>query len=87
MTADEAPKGSIDIGPVYHPEDADYIERWHTARGDVEDAPKGSGVWRDPSTGVVVDVADHQLPPDYKPGVALERGGDGKWQMPKVPAE
>lgn len=86
MTASDAPKPSVDIGPVFHPEDPDYITRWHEARGDVEDAP-GSGVWRDPSSGVVIDVADYPLPADYEPGFALEKGSDGKWHMPKASAE
>jgi hypothetical protein len=58
MTAPET-KGSTDIGPAYHPEDADYLIRWHEHRGDDlgED-----GKWRDPGTGKVIDHADYPPP-------------------------
>lgn len=52
---------SQDIGPAYHPEDANYIERWHEHRGDVKHE---DGTWRDSVTGTVVDHAD--FPPPQK---------------------
>lgn len=63
------PGGADAVGPAYHPEDPEYLIRWHEHRGDVSDShdERGNpvGPWRDES-GTVIDHADFPPPAPTK---------------------
>lgn len=61
------PRGPAAVGPAYHPNDPEYVIRWHQHRGDVPGDAENlhATVWRDAS-GAVIDHTDFPPPAPKK---------------------